>query len=276
MPTHTPRTLTPPRIALAVGAHPDDIEFMMAGTLTLLHRAGWETHYLNVASGSCGSSTILPAALRAIRRREARAAAKILGAACHNSLVDDLEIYYQPSTLRRLAALVREIRPNIFLVPSPQDYMEDHTNTCRLAVTAAFVRGMRNFRTHPPRPPSPGDLTVYHAMPHGLRDPLRQRIAPGAFVDTTSVHDLKVSALEQHHSQQEWLSASQGMNAYLKTMQTFARQLGRMSRRFKFAEGWRRHLHYGFCSEPADPLRDALGPRYLANRRYETHLEQPQ
>ena len=47
------------------------------------------------------------------------------------------------STLFQLAAVVREVNPSILLVPSPQDYMEDHMNACRLAVTAAFLKPMR-------------------------------------------------------------------------------------------------------------------------------------
>jgi len=43
------------RVAIAIAAHPDDIEFMMAGTLMLLRQAGWETHTLNISSGNCGS-----------------------------------------------------------------------------------------------------------------------------------------------------------------------------------------------------------------------------
>ena len=208
-----------------------------------------------------------------MRRREAQAAAKTIGAVFHPSLVNDLEIYYEPSTLRRLAALIREVRPSVLLVPSPQDYMEDHTNTCRLAVSAAFVRGMKNFKTVPSRAPFFGEVTVYHAMPHGLRDPLRRRIFPGMFVNTTSVQTIKRTALAQHRSQQEWLDVSQKMNQYMQTMESFARELGRMSRRFKFAEGWRRHLHYGFCSAAADPLADALGKNCLMNKRYEASLE---
>jgi len=44
------------RVALAVGAHPDDVEFMMAGTLSLLAKAGFEPHILTVANGSCGTA----------------------------------------------------------------------------------------------------------------------------------------------------------------------------------------------------------------------------
>lgn len=246
---------------------------MMAGTLVLLARAGYETHYLNLASGSCGSSVHPAAEVRRIRRREGQAAAQALGAIFHDSLVDDLKIYYEPKTLARLAAIVREVQPAILLVPSPQDYMEDHTNTCRLAVTAAFVRGMRNFATRPARAPVPGEVTIYHAMPHGLRDPLRRRVAAGAWVNTAAAHATKKTALAQHRSQQEWLDVSQRMNQYLQTMEDFAREIGRQSRRFSHAEGWRRHLHYGFCSADADPLRDALGKDYLVNRKYEAQLE---
>jgi N-acetylglucosamine malate deacetylase 1 len=260
-------------IAMAIGAHPDDIESMMGGTLILLRRAGFQTHYLNLASGSCGSTLYPAATLRAIRRRESRAAAKIMGAVFHESLVDDLEVYYERSTLRRLAGVIREVRPCILLVPSPQDYMEDHTNACRLAVTAAFVRNMPNFHTVPRRGSVPDEVTVYHAMPHGLCDPMRRRIVPGEFVDTTGVQKIKTAALARHRSQQRWLDASQRMNCYLGTMAQFSIKVGRLSGKFRHAEGWRRHLHYGFCAEDSDPLRAALGRDCLVNRRYESALE---
>ncbi|MBI2926397.1 MAG: PIG-L family deacetylase [Verrucomicrobia bacterium] len=254
------------QIALAIAAHPDDIEFYMAGTLLLLKQAGWEIHYLNLSSGNCGSVQFSAAKTRAVRRREAQAAARLLGAHYHPSLTDDLEIFYDDKTLRRLAAIVREVRPTIVLTHSPQDYMEDHTNTSRLAVTAAFARGMPNYRTRPPRPPTQQDMTIYHAMPHGLRDGLRQPIIPDAFVNTTSVHAAKRVALACHRSQKEWLDVSQGLDSYLKTMDEMSLAVGKMSRRFKHAEGWRRHLHLGFSAEDADPLRDALGRNDLIIR----------
>jgi LmbE family N-acetylglucosaminyl deacetylase len=261
------------KVAIAVGAHPDDIEFLMAGTLVLLRRAGYETHYLNLASGNCGSTRYNTAMTRSIRASEARAAAKILGAQFHPSLTDDLEIVYSVELLRKLTALVREVKPSVLLTHSPQDYMEDHTNTCRLAVTAAFARGMPNFKTVPPKAASDSEVTVYHAMPAGLRDPLRRRVIPGAFVNTASVHRAKRDALAAHKSQQSWLDESQGMNCYLLTMEDMAREVGNLSKRFKLAEGWRRHLHLGFCGEAADPLKGSLGRNYLVNALYEKQLD---
>lgn len=260
------------RSAIAIAAHPDDIEFMMAGTLALLREAGYRTHYLNVSTGSCGSLVHGATALRRIRRREGMKAAALLGATFHASRADDLEIVYSVPLLRWLTGVIRAVQPTIVLTHSPQDYMEDHTNTCRLAVTAAFSRGIPNFRSTPRRDAWMGDTTIYHAMPHGLCDGLRRSIVPGVFVDTSSVQAKKLAALSCHESQHGWLQASQGMNSYLLQMEDTARALGRMSRRFRVAEGWRRHSHMGFCPPDADPLRDALGKKYLVNRAYERGL----
>ncbi|GDY21573.1 hypothetical protein LBMAG56_29200 [Verrucomicrobiota bacterium] len=259
--------------AIAIAAHPDDIEFQMAVTWLLLKQAGWETHYLNLSTGNCGSAEFSPAKTRAVRRKEAQAAARVLGAHWHAPICDDLEILYEVRRLRQVSAVIRETKASIVLTHSPQDYMEDHTNTCRLAVTAAFTHGMPNFRSVPARAVYHGDVTVYHAMPHGLRDGLRRRIIPGAFVDTTAVQATKLAALACHQSQQGWLDLSQGLNSYLQTMEDQSRELGRMSRQFTHAEGWRRHSHLGFCAENADPLREALGAAFRVNSAYEKGLE---
>ena len=244
----------------------------MAGTLCLLRDAGWEIHCLNLSTGNLGSLTLSTAQTARVRRREAQAAAKLLDATWHPPICDDLEIFYDDRSLRRLCAIVRDVAPDVILTHSPRDYMEDHMNTSRLAVTAAFARGAPGYRTTPSREPVAGPVTIYHATPHGLRDGLRRRVLSGAFVDTSTVHHRKRAALACHASQQSWLDATQGMRSYLQTMDEVSRALGRLSGRFRHAEGWRRHLHYGFCDENADPLRGALGRRYLINARYERSL----
>jgi len=244
--------------ALAIGAHPDDIEFLMAGTLLLLRKAGWDIHYLNLSNGDLGSLSMSAAATARVRRNEARAAARLLGASWHPPMCRDLQIFYDDRTLRKLCAVVRDVRPSIVLTHSPQDYMEDHMNASRLAVTAAFARGVKNYRTTPSRRSSLVPVTIYHASPHGLRDQLRRVIVPDVYVDTTPVHATKRDALACHASQREFLDRTQGFDSYLAAMDGFSRELGRMSQRFEYAEGWRRHSHLGFCAEDADPLRDAL------------------
>jgi LmbE family N-acetylglucosaminyl deacetylase len=242
----------------AVAAHPDDIEFVMAGTLIRLRDAGYELHYMNVANGCCGSTEHDAATVARIRRDEAMAACHSIDAVFHESLVADLEIFYDRPTLRRLAAVMREVAPEIVLTHSPVDYMEDHANTCRLAVTAAFARCMPNFPTEPTTPAVSQPVTVYHAQPHGNQTPLCEPVVPSLFVDITDVMPQKTAMLACHASQKRWLDESQGFDSYLHAMQELSAVVGHMSGRYTYAEGWRSHLHLGFCDEAADPLAEAI------------------
>jgi LmbE family N-acetylglucosaminyl deacetylase len=240
--------------------------------LLLLKRAGYEIHYLNLSRGNCGSIETDSSTTAKIRLKEGKKAAQILGAHFHPPFCNDMEILYDLKTLRRLAAVIREVKPAILLTHSPADYMEDHMNTCRLAVTATFARGMPNFKSIPSRPTEAYDCAIYHGMPHSLTDNLRRKIIPGGFVNTTSVHGKKLEALKAHQSQQSWLDSSQKFNSYLQTMEEISLKVGRLSKKFKHAEGWRRHLHFGYCGPEADPLKE-LGKDYFVNPDYEQHLE---
>lgn len=244
--------------ALAVVAHPDDIEFMMAGTLMHLGRVGYELHYMTVANGSCGSVTHDARETARIRRQESMAAAGLLGAVYHESLCNDLEIFYDLPTLRRLTAVVREVAPTIVLTHPPRDYMEDHMNTCRLILTAAFALGVPNFAAEPARDAIEQEVTVYHALPYGLREPLGGAVQAEFYVDVSNLMQAKQDMLALHRSQRQWLDVSQGVDSFLGHAQEIGAAIGQMSGRFTYAEGWTRHLHFGYAGADADPLRDAL------------------
>jgi LmbE family N-acetylglucosaminyl deacetylase len=254
--------------ALAIAAHPDDIEFVMAGTLLLLRDRGWDIHCFNLSTGNMGSSVMSAARTARVRAGEARAAAKAMGAAWYPPICDDLQVFYTDANIRKICSVVREACPRVVLTHALQDYMEDHMITARLAVTATFARGIPNYRSIPARKPGLEPCVIYHAMPHGQRTPTRRRVIPEGFADTTAVHARKRAALACHASQKEWLDRTQGMDSYLRTMDVFSRALGRQTPRFAHAEGWTRHLHYGFGEEDDDPLREVLGARYLVNRAY--------
>ena len=259
-------------VALAVAAHPDDIELMMGGTLLMLGKAGYDLHYMNICNGSMGTDSMTRETVIARRTEEAREAAHMLGATFHEPIVDDLDLYYDRVAPRKVCAVIREVRPRILLVQSPQDYMEDHMIACRVAVSAAFFRGMSNYITDPPRAPVADEITVYHALPWGLRDPLRRVLRAGQYVDVSSVLSVKREALACHKSQKEWLDVSQGLDSYLRTMEEMAALVGRMSGRYTHAEGWRRHLHLGYCAEQADPLSEALPNDSFVCQEYEEEL----
>ena len=259
-------------VALAAGAHPDDIEFMMAGTLLLLKEAGAEIHLWNLSSGNCGTEKYDTDEISRIRREEACESARIAGATMHPPVSQDIEILYENPLLKRAAAVIRTIKPTIMLIPSPQDYMEDHQIAGRILLTAAFTRGMMNYRTDPPVDSYQGQVALYHAMPHGLRDGLRRLVRPGQYVDISSTLDKKREMLSAHKSQKTWLDESQGIGAYLNLMEKFSRELGTMSGRFTTAEGWRRHAHWGYADEDFDPLTAILGERCWTDPDYERSL----
>jgi LmbE family N-acetylglucosaminyl deacetylase len=248
------------KVALAVGAHPDDVEFMMAGTLALLGDAGYELHIMTVGNGNCGTAEHTQEEVVRIRGREARNAAALVGATYHRGLVNDIEIYYEDDLLRRVTARVREIQPNIVLTHSPQDYMEDHQNTSRLMVSACFCRGMRNWLSRPTLPPTFQDCYLYHAQPFGNLDPLRNFIHPSLVVDVTAKMDVKDAMLRCHASQKNWLDVSQGKDAYIISGREHAQQVGDLcDPRVEYGEGFRQHLHVGLSAQDADPLSEVLG-----------------
>ncbi len=240
--------------ALAIAAHPDDIEFMMAGTLLRLKQAGWEIHYFNVCDGSLGTNQLPPEEIRSIRREEAIEACRLAGAVFHESLVPDLAVFYNASLLAQVAGVMRDIAPQVVLTHYPFDYMEDHSNVSRLAVSAAFTRGMPNFKPEPARPVTAQPVALYHALPYGLLDPLRRSVAPDFYIDVASVMELKVAMLACHRSQKEWLDVSQGHDFYLQTLRDLMREAGRQSGTYTYAEGWTRHLHLGLGPVDFDPL----------------------
>ncbi|NQU09907.1 PIG-L family deacetylase [bacterium] len=258
--------MTPPPtrpIALAVGAHPDDIEFTMAGTLLLLKQAGYEIHLWNLCDGCGGTREHAPEVIAAMRWEEAQNAARIAGATIHPPLFPDLDIWYNAESVARVGAVVREIQPDVVLTQPYLDYLEDHQNTCRLVVAATFCRTVRNSLTIPSRPINDKAVALYHGMPHGLVTWDRTPARPGCFVNITSVLPQKQQMLAQHRSQKEWLDVSQGMDSYLAEMEGYNRRLGKMTGRFEVAEGFWQHSHLGFGPEDLNPLQTVLGEKYL-------------
>jgi LmbE family N-acetylglucosaminyl deacetylase len=244
----------------AIGCHPDDIEFMMAGTLFLLRNSGCELHIANLADGDCGSVEFSRRTIARIRRTEAKAAASYLGAQYHKSIAHDLEVFYDGTLIRKATAMIREVAPDIVLAPSLEDYMEDHMNTARIVATAAFSRGMPNYRTIPMRKAVFKDVALYHALPYGLCDSMGARIRASMYVDIGSVLDHKKQMLLSHESQRAWLDKTQRIDSYNENLTRMAREMGVDSGRFEYAEGWRQHSCLGLSSEGYDPLRELLNP----------------
>ena len=251
---------------LAVMAHPDDIEFTCAGTLVLLKRAGWEVHLATMTAGDLGTASLSRAAISRIRKKEAAASARLLGAGYTCLGFDDLTIVYDDATKRRVSALLRVVRPDLVIVPSPVDYMADHEETPRIVREAAFASTVPNWKASlgGRRPPPCTKLpAILYADPIDLVDHFGRRVAASLVVDTTGSIDLKERMLACHDSQRSWLRHQHGEDEYLLWMRRVgadrARDFGRPA--VAYAEGFRPHLGHGFPRE--DHLTAALGKRLV-------------
>ncbi len=250
-------------VAFAIGAHPDDIEFTMAGTLTLLAQRGFQPHMMNVSRSNLDSNELSQDEVVRMRLREARHAAQVIEAVYHEPIADDLLILYEERLLRKVLAVIREIRPMIVLLPSLSDYMEDHTNTARLTVTACFSRAMQHFASDPPRDATFQDIYLYHAQPHLNRDAMRNFVVPEWFVHIDGVIETKLAMLACHESQRQWLGDTQGLDNYLESMLHAGREVANLlpSAGWEYAEGFRQHSHVGFSARDGNPLAEILGTR---------------
>jgi len=246
--------------ALAIFAHPDDIEFVAAGTLLRLKDLGWQLHYFNIANGCCGSSVTDRKKTAEVRGLESQQSASLLGATYYPPICDDLDIFYNKPNFAKVAAVVRQANPCIVLTHAALDYMEDHMQTCRLAVSAAFAKGIPNFVSDPMVSSCVGDVALYHAQPHGNRTPLGELVYPQLAVSIDQTLDRKLAMLQCHHSQQQWLQSTQNMNSYLQTMLELSKEVAQLAEMdCCYAEGWQKHLHLGLGSKEFDPLSQLFG-----------------
>ncbi|MBX3029340.1 MAG: PIG-L family deacetylase [Chloroflexi bacterium] len=115
---------------LAVGAHPDDVEIGVGGTL-LSHRAsGDQVTILTLSGGARGGN-------KASRRREAEAAAAVIGARLLMEDLEDTHIRESDPTVAIIERVITEVRPTIIYTHSINDVHQDHRNTHSAAMVAS-------------------------------------------------------------------------------------------------------------------------------------------
>jgi LmbE family N-acetylglucosaminyl deacetylase len=239
-------------VVLSVLAHPDDAEFLCAGTLARLTREHrWEVHIVSMTPGDCGSADRGPEEIAAIRRQEGARAAAILGATYHCVEERDLLIVYGERPLERVVRLMRAVRPAILLTHSPSDYMLDHEQTSTIARAAAFAAPVPNFlRDRDLGRPLDHIPHLYYCDPIEGKDPLGRNVEPAFQIDVSGVIDVKAEMLVAHASQRDWLLKHHGMDQYVQSMRDWSAHRGRPAG-VAYAEGFRQHLGHSY---PQDNL----------------------
>lgn len=165
------------RTVVALGAHPDDIELGIGGTVAALARGG-----ARVVMAVCS----IPADYE-IRRKEAQAAAAVLGCelrflmdgGCHR--IEDLKTY---QLVGLLDALVRELSPAALLTHGPSDFHRDHVAVYQAAVSTQRL----------------GQFDFYSYLPTMCR-PVPVSFQPRAYIDISQTIDRKIQAIAAHSSQ---------------------------------------------------------------------------
>jgi LmbE family N-acetylglucosaminyl deacetylase len=196
---------------LVVSAHPDDVDFGVAGSVATWVKAGIEVTYCIVTDGDAGGSdrSISRRDVATLRREEQRAAAAEVG-------VSDVVFLGYPDgrltssiELRRdISRQIRRVRPQRVVCPSPERWWErlgashpDHLAAGDAAVCAVYPDA-RNPFAHP-------ELLDEGLEPHTVPE-LWMMASPRSdhAVDITDTFDRKIAALRRHVSQVgegEWI-----------------------------------------------------------------------
>ena len=232
-------------VVLGVFAHPDDAEFLCAGTLLrLVRQHGWQVHLATMTAGDCGSAELDPAQISRLRRTEAAQAAALLGGAYHCLEERDLLVMYNEQTLVRVTRLLRQVRPRLVLTHSPADYMLDHEMTSTVVRAAAFAAPIPNF-LRGEAPPLDRIPHLYYCDPIEGKDALGHDVAPAFCIDISTVIEDKAAMLACHASQRQWLLKHHGMDQYLEAMRSWAARRGQTVGVW-YAEGFRQHLGHSY------------------------------
>ncbi len=243
------------RTVLCLMAHPDDAEILSGGTLALLARKEWKVAIATMTPGQAGSTTLGPVEISEVRRKEAEAAAAVIGGSYHCMEAEDVFIAYDKATLLRVIALFREVQPTLVITASPQDYMLDHEITSHLAQTACMAATIPNIET-PDLSPLKQVPHLYYADPIRGRDRFGKEIVGDILVDVTDAMAAKEEMLCRHHSQRDWLRTISNVDEFVLLMKAFSERNGKLIGK-DYAEGYRQHL--GFSYPQDDLLATELG-----------------
>lgn len=227
---------------LAFGAHPDDIEFLCAGTLMKYRQLGHTIYIALTTSGNTGSNDIASKdEIAFIRENEQLEAAKFYDAQVRFLRFDDEGLQDTPETRRAVLTAIRWANPDVILTNPPWDPSTDHGMTGRLVTQVLLsVGGKQHPADLPPIEKIP--QVFFWDIPGGIG------FKPEVYVDISDMMEKKIDAIACHKSQYAWMKAfmEDDFRDYAKTL---ARYRG-FQRGVDYAEGFVAHKMYAFMADP--------------------------
>lgn len=182
--------------ALAVVAHPDDMEFGSAGAVAAWTATGKEVGYLLLTRGEAGIDSMPPEQARKVREEEQHASAAIVGVSSVEFLDHpDGGIEYSPRLRHDLVAALRRHRPELVITFNHHDFTftgkwnsPDHRTTGRAVLDAVLDAGNRWIL--PDVGAEPWGGVKYVAIAGSIR--------PTHAVDVTGYLDAALASVEAH------------------------------------------------------------------------------
>ncbi|MFB4163392.1 bacillithiol biosynthesis deacetylase BshB1 [Alteribacillus sp. JSM 102045] len=173
---------------LAVGAHPDDVEIGMGGTLASHSQNGGHVYICNLTKGELSSNGTVEE-----RQHEAEAAAAIMGVKKRFQLdFSDRSLKCDDSEYFHLITLIRELQPDVVFAPYYEDRHPDHGDCCHLVKEAVFDAGIRKFPGSDLKPHKTSSLYYYFINGFSV---------PDFFIDISHTQKTKEKALTSYQSQ---------------------------------------------------------------------------
>lgn len=221
---------------LAVGAHPDDLEILCGGTLARYARMGSRVIMAHILNGDKGHYTMNPRKLAKLRRREAQAAGRVIGAQVIGLDLPDGELFSTLATRNIMIDLVRKTRPDVVIAHGPVDYASDHTAASQLACDASYYAAAPLYKTrlaaHAKIPP-----VIFMDSVAGVD------FQPTEYVDISETLQAKLAMMGCHQSQLKWLKEHDGIEM-LEMVKTTARFRG-IQCGVRHAEAFRPYAAWG-------------------------------
>ncbi len=214
---------------LAFGAHADDVEIGMGGTIAKYAAQGKKIGICDLTAAELSSNGTV-----GIRGKEANEAGRILGISVRENLhLRDRGLFLTEDSIRQVASIIRKYRPQIIFAPYSIDRHPDHGNCSKIVEEAFFSAGIRKYITmdeYSPHRPS----QIYFYMINGFHK-------PDFVIDITDYMDKKIASLNAYQSQFQKTAGSFDtplVNGYIETVEAreklFGKEVG-----VKYAEGFK-------------------------------------
>ena len=226
---------------LAIGAHPDDVETMCAGTLAKYASLGHKVYIATATSGNIGSARIpTMEEIARVRKEEAKKSAAIIGAE-YICLDYDDEMFFEINRETRLKFinLVRYCKADVIFTHSLHDYNPDHMLTSKIVNDIAVMIPIAHLKTEC----EPYDVVPSIWMFETVNS---MGFVPTDYVDITDFYETKMKMLSCMESQKAWMADNYSQLAgdeerFFDTIRITSEFRG-MQAGCKYAEGFVRAL----------------------------------